>query len=51
MLMTLFAPNPNRDRFYLTYLRDDPAKEQTGIGYSTSGVIADACRENWTIPE
>jgi hypothetical protein len=40
--MTSFSPNPNVDRFYVAYLKDDPAKEPIAIGYSISGTIADA---------
>jgi hypothetical protein len=40
--MTSFSPNPNFDRFYFAYLKDDPAKEPIAIGYSISGTIVDA---------
>jgi hypothetical protein len=37
-----FSPNPNVDRHYVTYLKDDPSSEPIAIGYSVSGIIADA---------
>ena len=43
--MTSFNPNPNIDRFYVAYLEDDPAKEPVAMGYSISGIIADAAKK------
>jgi hypothetical protein len=40
--MASFNPNPNVDRFYVAYLKEDPAKEPISVGYSISGTIADA---------
>jgi hypothetical protein len=40
--MTSFSPNPNVDRYYVAYLGDDPSKEPIAIGYSITGIIADA---------
>jgi hypothetical protein len=45
MHMTSFSPNPNIDRFYVAYLKDDAAKEPVAIGYSISGIIADAAKK------
>ena len=38
---TLF-PNPNSDRYYIAYLKDDPAKEPIEIGDSIPRILADA---------
>jgi hypothetical protein len=43
--MTSFALNPNRDRFYLAYLKADPAKEPVAVGYSIGGITADAAKK------
>jgi hypothetical protein len=42
LTMTSFSPNPNVDRHYVAYLKDDPSKEPIAIGYSITGIIADA---------
>jgi hypothetical protein len=40
--MTSFSPNPNVDRYYVAHLKDDPSKEPIAIGYSITGIMADA---------
>ena len=42
LAMTSFSPNPNVDRYYVAYLSDDPSKEPIAVGYSITGIMADA---------
>jgi hypothetical protein len=36
---------PEFDRFYVAYLKDDPAQEPTAASYSAPGVLAEAAHK------
>jgi hypothetical protein len=40
-----FLQIPEFDRFYVAYLKDDPAKEPKAISYSAPGVLAEAAHK------